>query len=97
MRRFNSYGPLIGLVVGAFQEGGRDLHALLGTLADSQLHAKGLPRGREVTDQERSIIVAGLQRAFKANSACLLDRAHRQAARRGAWVKRKKGMIQEEI
>ena len=46
VRRLNSYGPLIGLVVGAFQEGSKDLHALLGTLADSQLRAKGLARGR---------------------------------------------------
>ena len=100
VRRLNSYGPLIGLVVGAFQEGSKDLHALLGTLADSQLRAKGLARGRkEGTDQEMSIILAGLRRALsmaaaKANSACLLDRVsrvgeeHRQAARRRAWVKR---------
>ena len=83
--------------MGAFQEGSEDLHALLGTLADSQLRAKGLARGRkEGTDQERSIILAGLRRALsmaaaKANSACLLDRVgeeHRQAARRRAWVKR---------
>ena len=64
VRRLNSYGPLIGLVVGAFQEGSKDLHALLGTLADSQLRAKGLARGREGTDQERSIILAGLLRAL---------------------------------
>ena len=99
VRRLNSYGPLIGLVVGAFQEGSNDLHALLGTLADSQLRAKGLARGREGTDQERSIILAGLRRALsmaaaKAYSTCLLDRVsrvgeeHRQAARRRAWVKR---------
>ena len=31
VRRLNSYGPLIGLVVGAFQEGSMDLYALLGT------------------------------------------------------------------
>ena len=107
VRRLNSYGPLIGLVVGAFQEGSKDLHALLGTLADSQLRAKGLARGREGTDQERSIILAGLRRtlsmaAAKANSACLLDRVsrvgeeHRQAARRRAWVKREEERIQEE-
>ena len=63
--------------------GSEDLHALLGTLADSQLRAKGLARGRkEGTDQERSIILAGLRRALsmaaaKANSACLLDRVSR--------------------
>ena len=93
--------------MGAFQEGSKDLHALLGTLADSQLRAKGLARGREGTDQERSIILAGLRRtlsmaAAKANSACLLDRVsrvgeeHRQSARRRAWVKREEERIQEE-
>ena len=107
VRRLNSYGPLIGLVVGAFQEGSNDLHALLGTLADSQLRAKGLARGREGTDQERSIILAGLRRALsmaaaKAYSTCLLDRVsrvgeeHRQAARRRAWVKREEERMQKE-
>ena len=52
VRRLNSYGPLIGLVVGAFQEGSKDLHALLGTLADSQLRAKGLARGRGYRPRE---------------------------------------------
>ena len=74
VRRLNSCGPLNGLVVGAFQEGSKDLHALL----DSQLRAKGLARGREGTDRERRIIFAGLRRALsmaatKADSACLLD------------------------
>ena len=107
VRWLNSYGPLIGLVVGAFQEGSKDLHALLGTLADSQLRAKGLARGREGTDHERSIILAGLRRALsmaaaKAYSTCLLDRVsrvgeeHRQAARRRAWVKREEERMQEE-
>ena len=107
VRRLHSYGPLIGLVVGAFQEGSKDLHSLLGTLADSQLRAKGLARGREGTDQERSIILAGLRRALsmaaaKAYSSCLLDRVarvgeeHRQAAKRRALVKREEERIQEE-
>ena len=107
VRRLHSYGPLIGLVVGAFQEGSKDLHSLLGTLADSQLRAKGLARGREGTNQERSIILAGLRRALsmaaaKAYSSCLLDRVarvgeeHRQAAKRRAWVKREEERMQEE-
>ena len=107
VRRLDSYGPLIGLVVGAFQEGSKDLHALLNTLADSQLRARGLARGREGTDQERSIILAGMRRtlsmaAAKAYSSCLLDRVsrigehHRQAAKRRAWVRREEERIQEE-
>ena len=51
----------------------------LGTLADSKLRAKGLARGREGSEQERSIILAGFRRelsmtAAKGYSACLLDR-----------------------
>jgi hypothetical protein len=70
-----------------------------GEYFDSKLRAKGLARGREGTDQERSIILVGLKRALSMASAkdystCLLDRVswvgeeHRQAARRRAWVKR---------
>ena len=78
--------------MGAFQEGSKDLHALFESLADSKLRSKGLTRGREVSEQERSIMIAGLRRelslaAAKANSASLLDRvarigeANRQAAK----------------
>ena len=107
VRRLDSFGPLVGLVVGAFQEGSKDLHALLETLADSQLRFRGLARGREGTNQERSIILAGLRRslsmcAAKAYSSCLMDRVarvgeeFRQAARRRAWLKREDERIQEE-
>ena len=76
-------------------------------LADSKLKALGLTRGREGSDQERAIILAGLRRQLslataKANSACLLDRVgrigeeHRQAAKRRAWVKREEELMQEE-
>ena len=93
--------------MGAFQEGSKDLHSLLGTMADSQLRARGLARGRQGTDQERSIILAGLRRvlsmtAAKAHSSCLMDRVarvgecHRQAAKRRAWMKREEERMQEE-
>ena len=75
-------------VVGAFQEGSKDLHALLETLADSQLRFRGLARGREGTNQERSIILAGLRRslsmcAAKAYSSCLIDRVARVGKKLG--------------
>ena len=44
VRRLDSYGQLQGLVIGAFQEGSKDIHALLDVLADSQLRAMGLAR-----------------------------------------------------
>ena len=58
------------------------MHSLLNILADSQLKAKGLTRGREGTDQERAMILSGMRRqlsmsAAKAYSACLLDRLAR--------------------
>ena len=107
VRRLERFCPLQGLVVGAFQEGSKDLHTLLDLLADSKLRAMGLARGREGTEQERAIILSGLRRrlsmaAAKANSACLLDRSwrvgehHRQAAKRRAWAKREEERIQEE-
>ena len=107
VRRLDSFGNLQGLVMGAFQEGSKDLHALLESLADSKLRAKGLARGREGSEQERSIMIAGLRRelslaAAKANSASLLDRvarigeANRQAAKRRAWAKREEEKEQEE-
>ena len=79
VRRLESYGQLQGLVLGAFQEGSKDIHSLLETLADSQLRAKGLARGREGSSQERAAILAGMRRqlsmaAARAYSACLLDR-----------------------
>ena len=67
-------------------------------MADSKLKAKGLARGREGSNHERSIILAGYRRELsmasaKAYSACLLDRVarvgeeHRLAAKRRAWLK----------
>ena len=107
VRRLDSYGPLLGLVMGAFQEGSQDLHALLADLADSQLKAKGLARGREGSEQERAIILAGLRRQLsmtsaKAYSSCLLDRLarvgeeHQLAAKRRAWLKSEEERLENE-
>ena len=67
VRRLSSYGPMIGLVVGAFQEGSKDLYTLLGTLADSQLRVKGLAWGREGTDQVLGEVVV------EVFTVCILD------------------------
>ena len=107
VRRLESYGQLQALVMGSFQEGSKDLHSLLGILADSQLKAKGLARKKERSDQERSVILAGMRRqlsmaASKAYSACLLDRVarvgeeHRQAAERRSWHKMEVEKMEEE-
>ena len=76
-------------------------------MADSKLKVRGLARGREGSNQERAVILAGYRRqlsmtAAKAYSACVLDRvssvgeSHRQAAKRRAWVKKEEGRMEEE-
>ena len=69
VRRLESYLPLVGLVIGTFQEGSKDLHALLEHLADSQIKAKVLARGRKGSEQERSVILAGFRRTLSMASA----------------------------
>ena len=85
------------------QEGNKDLHALLEHLADSQLKAKGLARGRKGSEQERAVILAGFWRTLsiasaKANSSCLLDRVAKigEQYRSAALVKRVETRVQEE-
>ena len=71
------------------------------------MRSKGLARGREGTEQERSIILAGFRRELsmavaKANSGCLIDRVsrigegQRQAAKRRAWAKREEERMMAE-
>ena len=98
-RRLQGYGRLECLVMGSFQEGSKDLHALLENLADCKLRTMGLARGREGTERERSIFLTGLRRELstvgaKAQSSCLLGRVarvgegYRAAAKRREWVRR---------
>ena len=48
MRRLDSFGNLKG----AFQKDSEDLHALLESLADSKLRAKGLARAEEAVKKK---------------------------------------------
>ena len=106
VRRLEGYGKLLCLVMGTFQEGSKDLHHLLDVIADSKLRARGLARGREGSEHERSVILMNLRRELstagaKAQSACLLGRVarmgegHRMAAKRRAWVMREEEIRQE--
>ena len=92
--------------MGTFQEGSKDLHALLETLADCKLRARGLARGREGTEWERSSILCDFRRELstvgaKAVSSCLLGRVarvgegFRLAAKRREWVKREEERREE--
>ena len=64
-------------------------------IADTKLRSRGLARGREGIEQERSIILAGFRTelsmaAANASSACLIDRigeGQRQALKMRAWAK----------
>ena len=105
-RRLQGYGRLQCLVMGSFQEGSKDLHALLETLADCKLRTRGLARGREGTERERSAILSDLRRELstvgaRAVSSCLLGRVarvgegHRLAAKRREWVKREEDRREE--
>ena len=51
------YGRLVYLVIGTFKKGSKDLHALLETLSDFKLRAKGVVRGREGSERERAVIL----------------------------------------
>ena len=93
------YGRLQCLVMGTFQEGSKDLHALLDTMAVCKLQAKGLARGREETQMEGSDILCDFRRELstvgaKAVFSCLLRRVarvgegFRLAAKGREWVKR---------
>ena len=71
-RRLEGFGQLQGWVVGSFQEASKDLHHLLECLADSKLKARGLARGREGDEWERSLILHEFSLAApKAVPACL--------------------------
>ena len=84
--------------MGSFQEVSKDLHDFLECLTDAKLRARGLARGREGSEWERSLLLHEFRRelslvAAKAVSACLLGKVsklgegHRQAAKRRAWAK----------
>ena len=46
VRRLEGYGNLLTWVMGAWQEGSKDLHELLEVLADNKVAVLGLARGR---------------------------------------------------
>jgi hypothetical protein len=81
--------------MGSSQEASKDLHHLLECLADSKLRVRGLPRGREGDEWERSLILHDFRRELSLVSAkaCLLGKVsklgdgQRQAAKRRAWAK----------
>ena len=99
VRRLEGFGRLQGLVVGAWQEGSKDLHTLLDILADTKVRKQGLARGVLGTDTEKAIHLSQFRRrvslvAAKAQSACLIGRvskvgeSFREAAKRRKLIER---------
>ena len=77
MRRLKGHCRLLTWVMGALQEGSKDLHGLLDLLADAKVLVLGLARGRE-----RAMILFGYHRtistpAARASSGCLLGQLAR--------------------
>ena len=74
-RKLESYGDILGLVVGAFGEGSEGLHKLAYTMARMQ----GLFAGREGSEAELGVITGQVRRnlsttSVQAKSLCLLAR-----------------------
>ena len=107
MRRLEGFGQILTWVIGAFQEGSRDLHDLIELLADTKVAMMGLARGREASDREKAQILSCYRRtlsttAARASSGCLLARASktgeasRNAAKRRAWAIRESERLKLE-
>ena len=58
VRRLQSFGKLEGLVVGPWDEGNKDLHNLVKTIADVKVAAKARALWREISNNELGIVVA---------------------------------------
>ena len=80
-RRLDQYGELVGLVVGQFNEVSDDTHMLIEQLAESRVDVMVRREGRQLSEQEKGLVVGQLRRqlstaSVRAASLCLLDRMH---------------------
>ena len=78
-RRLDQFGQLVGIVVGQFNEVSDDTHTLIEQMADSRVNMVSRREGRQMSDQEKGIVVGQLRRqlstaCIRAASQCLLDR-----------------------
>ena len=106
-RHLNSYGKIIGIVVGAWAEGSEDLHNLIQNITDSRSNYLELTRGRPASDGERALMLGQIRRrisvaSVRANANCLLDRLKLvgpeagKAAERRRWRSREEQMMRHE-
>ena len=106
-RKLQSYGDLMGLVVGAYGEGSEDLHRLTGIMAECRLKSQGLSRGRVGSDAELGVITGQIRRllsttAVRAQAMCLIGRldkigeGQRAAGKRRVYAKRVEERLRAE-
>ena len=67
--------------MGQFNEVSDDVHMLLEQMADSRVNLVSRREGKQMSDQERAVVVGQLRRqlstaSIRAASLCLLDRVH---------------------
>ena len=107
--RLQEFGPIHGLVVGAFAEGSEDLHGLIQAMAESRVASQDLMSRQAVLKSggDLGVVVGQLRRwlsvaAVRANYTCLLSRLSlmgpeaKQAANRRQWQKREERLMRRE-
>ena len=77
--RLDSYGKLEGLVVGAWGEGSKDLHALIKVMAEARVLANSRSRGYVPGEGELSTVTGTIRRVLscafvRCHALCLLAR-----------------------
>ena len=82
------------MVVGQVNEVSVDVHMMLEQMADSRVAVVGRREGRQVSDQEKGVVVGQLRRqlstaAIRAASLCLLDRMHQCGEGAGLAARRR--------
>ena len=75
----NSYGKLEALVIGAFGECSRDMHALIRVMAESRVTAICQARGYMASKGELSTVIGSIRRMLscsfvRAQALCLVSR-----------------------
>ena len=93
-RKLDSFGDLLGLVVGNLGECSQDLHNLILSFAEERVRNMCRSKGLPVDDNTRSLIIQQYRRrlsvcAVRAQSGCLLSRlGHMSEGARSAAQRR---------
>ena len=79
VQRLEGYGKLLGLVVGPWGEGSKDLHSLISAVGQSMVEARSRERGWEGGEGELGQVMGQLRRKLsctfvRAQALCLIAR-----------------------